>query len=109
MYVDIALHVVVFLLMFTRGNAYHYTDATIFAQQTTPSYLEANPQQQNLISAAVTAPGAVSSGQTYLQVTQSGTTIQTQRHPITHTTRASPATVSSFTFTVIDLSFILTA
>lgn len=76
----------------TAGNAYHYTDATIFGQQATSSYLEAS-QQQNLISAAATTQGSVPSGQTYLQVTQGGTTIQTQRHPITHTTRASPATV----------------
>ena len=76
----------------SRGNAYPYTDATMFAQQATAPYLDAGQQQQNFT--AVTAPGAVTSGQTYLQVTPAGTAMQAQRHPITHTTRASPATVS---------------
>lgn len=75
----------------TAGNAYHYNEATIFAQQATTPYLDAGQQPQNFTAA--TAPGAVSSGQTYLQVTPAGASMQAQRHPITHTTRASPATV----------------
>lgn len=78
----------------SRGNAYHYNEATIFAQQATTPYLDAGQQPQNFTAA--TAPGAVSSGQTYLQVTPAGASMQAQRHPITHTTRASPATVSFF-------------
>ncbi|XP_068726666.1 DNA-binding protein RFX2-like isoform X1 [Montipora capricornis] len=75
----------------TGGNAY-YNDATMFAQQATAPYLDAGQQQQNF--AAATTQGAVSSGQTgYIQVTPAGTAMQAQRHPITHTTRASPATV----------------
>ncbi|XP_073259463.1 DNA-binding protein RFX2-like isoform X2 [Porites lutea] len=74
----------------TTANAYHYNDGTMFAQQATTPYLD--PGQQNFTT--VTTPGAVSSGQTLLQVnTPSGPTMQAQRHPITHTTRASPATV----------------
>ena len=69
----------------------------MFAQQATAPYLDAGQQQQNF--AAATTQGAVSSGQTgYIQVTPAGTGMQAQRHPITHTTRASPATVSSFGF-----------
>ena len=78
-----------------RANAYHYNDATMFAQQTAAPYIDASQQQQNFTS--VTAPGAVTSGQTgFIQVTPAGAAMQSQRHPITHTTRASPATVSSF-------------
>ena len=64
----------------------------MFAQQATGPYLDAGQQQQNFT--AVTVPGTITSGQTYLQVTPAGTAMQAQRHPITHTTRASPATVS---------------
>lgn len=64
----------------------------MFAQQATTPYLDGTQQQQNFTAA--TTPGAVTSGQTFLQVTPAGTTMQAQRHPITHTTRASPATVS---------------
>lgn len=73
------------------GNAYHYSDGTMFAQQAGGPYLDAGQAAQNFTSA--TTPGAVTSGQTFLQVTPAGTTMQAQRHPITHTTRASPATV----------------
>lgn len=65
----------------------------MFAQQAGGPYLDAGQAAQNFTSA--TTPGAVTSGQTFLQVTPAGTTMQAQRHPITHTTRASPATVSS--------------
>ncbi|XP_074611964.1 DNA-binding protein RFX2-like isoform X2 [Acropora palmata] len=76
----------------TQANAYHYNDATMFAQQTAAPYIDASQQQQNFTS--VTTPGAVTSGQTgFIQVTPAGAAMQTQRHPITHTTRASPATV----------------
>lgn len=79
------------IFIFFRANAYHYNDGTMFAQQATTPYLD--PGQQSFTT--VTTPGAVSSGQTLLQVnTPSGPTMQAQRHPITHTTRASPATVS---------------
>lgn len=66
----------------------------MFAQQAAAPYLDAGQAAQNFT--AVSTPGAVTSGQTFLQVTPAGTTMQAQRHPITHTTRASPATVSSF-------------
>lgn len=65
----------------------------MFAQQAGAPYLDAGQAAQNFT--ATTTPGAVTSGQTFLQVTPAGTTMQAQRHPITHTTRASPATVSS--------------
>ena len=65
----------------------------MFAQQAGGPYIDAGQAAQNFTSA--TTPGAVTSGQTFLQVTPAGTTMQAQRHPITHTTRASPATVSS--------------
>lgn len=76
----------------TTGSAYHFNDGTMFAQQASTPYIDAGQQQQNFT--AVTTPGAVTSGQTFLQVTTpGGATMQAQRHPITHTTRASPATV----------------
>jgi len=64
----------------------------MFAQQAGAAYLDAGQAAQNFTAA--TTPGAVTSGQTFLQVTPAGTAMQAQRHPITHTTRASPATVS---------------
>ncbi|KAL9950553.1 hypothetical protein ACROYT_G043066 [Oculina patagonica] len=73
------------------GNAYHYNDGTMFAQQAAAPYIDAGQQAQNFTAAST--PGTVTSAQTYLQVTPAGTTMQAQRHPITHTTRASPATV----------------
>ncbi|XP_078353446.1 DNA-binding protein RFX2-like isoform X2 [Oculina patagonica] len=75
----------------TTGNAYHYNDGTMFAQQAAAPYIDAGQQAQNFTAAST--PGTVTSAQTYLQVTPAGTTMQAQRHPITHTTRASPATV----------------
>lgn len=79
-------------LISSRGNAYHYSDGTMFAQQAGAPYLDTSQAAQNFTAA--TTPGAVTSGQTFLQVTPAGTAMQAQRHPITHTTRASPATVS---------------
>ena len=63
--------------------------------------METAPQQQGF--ATVSAPAGVvvsatSTGQTYMQGTTASSQVVSQRHPLTHTTRASPATVS-----IVDL------
>ena len=80
-----------------RSNAFHYNDNTMFSQQPSATFMDtaAQPQQAQTFSVATTptvVTAASSAPATYVQV--AGQHQGIPRHPIAHTTRASPATVS---------------